>query len=93
LLTGTYELRDRHGEVYGWSRDDIVTVWKQPVDEVLAAGLPILPLAPVSGVAIERVPEVLMAISERLINETSPDQAATTWAATRVLMGLRHSSE
>ena len=34
-----------------------------------------------------------MAISERLISETSPEQAATIWAATKVLMGLRYSIE
>jgi predicted transposase YdaD len=28
-----------------------------------------------------------------LISETSPEQAATLWAATKVLMGLRYSSE
>jgi predicted transposase YdaD len=68
-------------------------VWAQQVEEVLSAGLPVLPLAPVSRVEAEQVPEVLMAISERLISETSPEQAATLWAATKVLMGLRYSSE
>jgi predicted transposase YdaD len=92
-LTGTHELRDRHGDVYDWFRYDVVRVWQQPVDEVLAAGLPVLPLAPVSAVAAERLPEVLVAISERLISETSSEQAATIWAATKVLMGLRYSIE
>jgi predicted transposase YdaD len=63
------------------------------VEEVLSAGLPVLPLAPVSRVEAEQVPEVLVAISERLISEPSPEQAATLWAATKVLMGLRYSSE
>jgi predicted transposase YdaD len=68
-------------------------VWQQPIDEVLAASLPIVPLAPVSRVAAEKVPDVLGAISERLIRETSPEQAATIWTATKVLMGLRYSIE
>ena len=92
-LTGTHEIRDRHGDVYDWFRYDIVRVWQQPVDEVLAAGLPVLPLAPVAAVTAEKVPDVLVAISQRLISETSPEQAATIWAATRVLMGLRYSVE
>jgi predicted transposase YdaD len=92
-LGGIYELRDRHGDVYDWFRYDIMRVWQLPVAEVLSAGLPVLPRAPVSGVAAEKVPEVLVVISERLISETSPDQAATIWAATKVLMGLRYSME
>jgi hypothetical protein len=71
-LSGTLEFRNRHGEVYDWFGYDIVRVWQQPVDEVLAAGLPVLPLAPVSRVTAEKVHEVLVAISERLIRETSP---------------------
>jgi hypothetical protein len=52
-------------------------------------GLPVLPLAPVADVEPEQVPGVLVAISERFVQETSLDQAATLWAATKVLMGLR----
>ena len=68
-LTGTHEIRDRQGDVYDWFRYDIVRVWQQPVDEVLAAGLPVLPLAPVAAVSAERLPEVLVAISERFGSE------------------------
>jgi predicted transposase YdaD len=50
-------------------------------------------LAPVSRVEAEKVPDVLVAISERLISETSAEQAATLWVATKVMMGLRYSSE
>jgi predicted transposase YdaD len=92
-LSGTYEQRVRHGDVYDWFRYDIVRVWEQPLENVLSAGLPVLPLAPVSRVEAEEVPEVLVAISKRFISETSPEQAATLWAATKVLMGLRYSSE
>jgi len=63
------------------------------VQDVLAAGLSILPLAPVSDVGPEKVPNVLLAISERLIRETTPEQAAALWAATEILMGLRFSAE
>ena len=68
-------------------------IWEQPFAEVLAAGLPVLPLVPVADVEPAKVPEVLMAISERLVRETSPEQAATLWAATKVLMGLRYPKE
>ena len=92
-VNGIHERRYRNGDVYDWFRYDIVRIWEQPVEEVLAAGLPVLPLAPVANVEPEKVPEVLMAISERLVRETSPEQAATFWAATKVLMGLRYPKE
>jgi predicted transposase YdaD len=92
-LTRTYEMRYRDGDVYDWFRYDVVKVWEQPIAEMLAAGLAVLPLAPVAAVEPGQVPGVLMAISERLIREASTDQAAILWAATKVLMGLRYSKE
>ena len=92
-LSGTFEKRDRHGDVYDWFRCNVVRVWQRPVAEVLAAGLPVLPLAPVSAVGPQELPEILAAISERLTRESSPEEAATIWAATKVLMGLRYSKE
>jgi hypothetical protein len=71
----------------------VVRIWQQPVDEVLASGLPVLPLAPVANVEPEQVLRVLLAMSERLVRETSPEQAATFWAATKVMMGLRYPKE
>ena len=92
-VNGIHERRYRNGDVYGWFRYDVLRIWEQPVEEILAAGLPVLPLAPVANVEPEKVPEVLMAISERFVRETSPEQAATLWAATKVLMGLRYPKE
>ncbi len=92
-LTGVQELRYPDGEIYDWFRYDVLKVWEQPVERVLAAGLAVLPLAPVAKVAREKVPEILVAISDRLKRETNPEQAATLWNATRMLMGLRYSDE
>jgi hypothetical protein len=47
----------------------------------------------VAAIEPAQVPGVLMAISERLLRETSTDQAATLWTATEVLMGLRYSKK
>jgi predicted transposase YdaD len=71
----------------------VVRVWEQPVDLLLASGLTVLPLAPVSDVKEEKVPAVLITIAERLARETSPEVAATLWNATEILMGLRYSDE
>ena len=92
-LDGYLEQRHPDGEIYDWFRYDVVRVWEQPVEQVLAAGLTVLPLAPVSRVERAKVPEVLVAISERLERETTPDQAKTLWNATTILMGLRYSKD
>jgi predicted transposase YdaD len=92
-VKGIHERRYRNGDVYDWFRYDVLRIWEQPVEEILAAGLPVLPLAPVANIEPAKVPEVLMAISERFVRETSPEQAVTLWAATKVLMGLRYPKE
>jgi len=92
-LNGVFEQKDRRGDVYSWFRYDVVRVWEQPVEEVLAAGLAVLPLAPVSNVPEERVPSVLLAMSDRMARETSREQAAMLWTATRILMGLRYEEK
>ena len=76
-LTGKLELRHPDGDVYDTFRYDVVRVWEQPVQDILACGLTVLPLAPVSKVEMEDVPGVLLAISERFERETTPEQART----------------
>ena len=63
------------------------------MDEVLAAGLPVLPLAPVAAVRVDQLPEVLTAVARRLKEEASPQGMKLLWAATKVLMGLRYTEE
>jgi predicted transposase YdaD len=92
-LTGLRERKHRNGDVYDQFRYSIIRVWEQPVSHLLTCGLTVLPLAPISKVEPEKISEVLQAISERLIKEASPDQAATLWNATRILMGLRYKEE
>ena len=92
-VNGIHERRYRNGDVYDWLRYDVLRIWEEPVEEIFAAGLPVLPLAPVANVEPGTVPDVLMAISERFVRETSPEQAVTLWAATKVLMGLRYPKE
>jgi hypothetical protein len=92
-LTGVLEKKWHNGEVYDCFRYHVVRVWEQPVDLLLASGLTVLPLAPVSNVPVEQLSGVLRAISDRLRQEASPEEAATLWSATRILMGLRYSEE
>jgi hypothetical protein len=52
-----------------------VRLWEQPVAPILAAGLTVLPLAPVARVERSQVPDILMAISERFERELTREQA------------------
>ncbi len=70
-LSGKYERRYRNGDVYTMFRYDVLRIWGQPVEDILAAGLPVLPLAPVANVEPDQVRSVLEAISERLNTETT----------------------
>jgi predicted transposase YdaD len=92
-LTGLLEKRYRDGTVYDRFRYDVVRVWEQPVERFLQAGLPVLPLAPVSNVGLDRLPEVLTAIAQRLRREATPEQTATIWKATTILLSLRYRRE
>jgi hypothetical protein len=92
-LNGTYERRHRNGDVYDFFRYDVLRAWELPLATTLAAGLAVLPLAPVTAVEPEQVPGVLAAISARFVREASPDQAVILWAATKVLLGLRYSED
>jgi hypothetical protein len=76
-----------------WFRYDIVRVWEQPPERLLTTGLALLPLAPVSNVAPERLPEVLTAVAERLRDEAGPELTKTLWTSTAILMGLRYPRE
>src|SRR5262249_29499288 len=72
-LTGTYA-----GSFPGkgrslWFAHDVIRVWQLPPEGLLTAGLPVLPLAPVSDVAAERLPEVLTAVAQRLKREAGPE--------------------
>ena len=92
-LTGIHEI-----EVPGrgrslWFRYDVVRVWDLPPERLLKAGLPLVPLAPVSAVAPERLPEILTAVAERLRDEAAPEVIKTLWLATTILTGLRYQRE
>ncbi len=67
----------------------VIQLWKQPVESVLAGGLGTLPLAPISAVASDVVPNVIETMKTRLEAEASARELNDAWAATFILMGLR----
>ena len=92
-LTGVYE-REVPGRGRGlWFRYDVVRVWELPPERLLAAGLPLVPLAPVSAVEPDRLLEVLTAVAQRLRDEAAPALVKPLWLATTILTGLRYRRE
>jgi hypothetical protein len=92
-LTGEYEREFPGRGRNHWFRYDVVRVWEVPPDRFLKAGLPLLPLAPISNVADEQLPVVLTEVAEQLRDEAGRELKATLWAATEILLGLYHSEE
>jgi predicted transposase YdaD len=92
-LTGEYEQQFPGRGRNVWFRYDVVRLWELPPERLLQAGLPLLPLAPVSDVTSQRLPAVLTAVAERLRDEAEPELKKTLWAATEILLGLYHSEE
>lgn len=92
-LTGTVRYEPPHGRGSLDFRYQVMRLWQRPVEAVLAGGLGTLPLAPLSDVAPEALPEVVRRIDQRLDREAVPAAAEDLWTATYVLMGLRYPSE
>src|SRR5262249_8269484 len=74
-------------------RYEVVRVWEVPPERLRNAGLPLVPLAPVSDVPRERLSEVLAAVARRLRDEAAPELKGAMWAATEILLGLNHPKE
>ena len=70
-------------EIYDQFRYNVVRVWEEPVERILAAALTILPLAPIARVDRDRVPEVLVTIAERLGARRPPNRCPTCGAPRR----------
>jgi predicted transposase YdaD len=92
-LTGVYEKSVPGRGVSTVFRYDVVRVWLEPPENLLGAGLSLLPLAPVSNVAPDQLEAVLTEVAERLKREADPELMEMLWTATTVLLGLRHPHE
>jgi predicted transposase YdaD len=92
-LTGEYEHEFPGRGRNVWFRYDVVRVWELPPQRLLEAGLPLLPLAPVSNVTAEQLPAVLTGVAQRLRDGAAPEVKKALWAATEILLGLYHSEE
>lgn len=73
-------------------RYKVVRAWRKPVEEVLSAGVGMLPLAPLADVAANDLPGVISRMQDRLAREPGQEQASL-WTSTYILLGLRYSRE
>ncbi len=71
----------------------LLKVWETSPEEWLTGGLGTLPLAPVSAVTEEEVPEVIERMEARLLREAEAEVQQALWMSTFLLMGLRFGVE
>lgn len=91
ILNGLYQ-RQLPGSVepYRTFHYQVIRVWQLPVEPLLAGGVGILPLAPISAVTEKELPDVLRRMKKRLDRGKRRSQTERLWTATYLLMGLRY---
>jgi hypothetical protein len=88
-MNGNYRAWARGGEQERPFTYQVQRVWERKPEETLAAGLGTLPMAPLSKVAPERLPDVIRRMRARIDAEATREQAANIWVTTCFWMGLR----
>jgi hypothetical protein len=86
-LNGTLRYQfDEDEDSYLIFRYHVLRVWQLPVETVLAGGLGLLPLAPLTAVAKKHVPAVIVRMDQRIEREATPRAARKLRAAARLLL-------
>jgi predicted transposase YdaD len=91
-LTGRFQRVSPRGRRLEFDYE-VIRLWQQPVDSILAGGLGTLPLAPLAQVTRPALPAIIRRMEERVQREAAPAAAATLWTSTYLLMGLRYPRE
>jgi predicted transposase YdaD len=91
-FTGVYERFLPDGRPTNRYDYQVVRLWKEPADSFLNAGVELVPLAPLSDVDEQQLPELIRKMGER-INPLPKARGDKLWAASYLLMGLRYSAE
>ena len=87
-LTGLLEDRLPDGFLYHQFRYNVVRVWEQPVEDILAGNLATLPLAPIARIPSGELSRTIQLMEERVEREATPAESREIWTATFLLMGL-----
>jgi predicted transposase YdaD len=91
-LVGTYERQMPDGRRTNWFGFEVVRLWQEEPESFLNADVALVPLAPLTDVAEEALPELVHKMAVRINSEPRP-QATKLWTATYLLMGLRYPDE
>ncbi|MCI0459939.1 MAG: hypothetical protein L0Z62_23560 [Gemmataceae bacterium] len=78
-------------EPYLTFRYHVVRVWRLAPGPLLAGGVALLPLAPISAVTEAELPGIIKRIGQRLSGRRGRKHAQVVWAAAYILLGLRYS--
>jgi hypothetical protein len=88
-LTGTYARRLPDGWETNRYNYRVVRLWQEDPDPYLTGGVNLVPLAPLTNVAEETLPDLMRRMAERINPEPRP-RAEKLWIATLFLMGPRY---
>jgi predicted transposase YdaD len=91
-FTGSFEIRMRDGWQTNQYNYRVVRLWQEEPDPYLTAGVNLVPLAPLTNVVEDELPELVRRMDERISAEPRP-KALKLWTATYLLMGLCYSEE
>jgi hypothetical protein len=92
-VTGRHEVparKDRPAQTFKYG---IQRVWQRKPEEALAGGLGTLPMALMSDVAPERLPDIVRRVDARIRAEAPPAEGANLWMAACFWMGLRYPAD
>ena len=92
-VTGLYERGFPGEEAYLSFRYQVVRIWQLAPEPLLTGGLALLPLAPISAVTEEDLPDIIKQMGRRLSDRAGQRQSEQLWAAAYILLGLRFTPE
>ncbi len=92
-INGVFERFRSDGTCYLHFRYRVIRIWEIPVDQILQGEIGILPLAPISLVSDENLPEVLARMEKRVNSELSAEDRSEFWTSTYLMMGLQFSQK
>lgn len=91
-LTGSLRFDGPDGSMVVEFRYQVLRVWEQIAEELLAGSLALLPLATLTDDAQSILPSVVSRMQQRIDAEATEQQARELWASTYLLMGLRYKT-
>jgi predicted transposase YdaD len=92
--SGHFIEREPNGDVTVSFNYRVIRLWERPVEELLGAGLGVVPLAPLTTIDPGQLPSVLDRLDERFEREApTPSAVDELWAATLLLMGVRYDRD